>query len=300
MKTFHPRRFVNKAKVRFTKLSYYVIPDSWYLRWKYRRVFGEELSLRNPRKFTEIIQWLKLHDRKELYHHLVDKYEVKPILSKIIGEEYIIPTLGVWDTFSDIDFDQLPNRFVLKCNHDSGSIAICQNKDSFDREKCAWRFDHVLMNRDYYHFENKQWAYKGIRPRIIAEEYLENDSTHDLPDYKFFCFNGEPRIIQVDYDRFESHKRNFYDLDWNVLPFSLGSYPFDSRRMNDKPINLSLMTELAGRIARTVGSPFLRVDFYDVNGRVYFGEVTFYPEGGMYCFEPKEWDLTLGRWINLK
>lgn len=298
MKFIHPKRILNRFKSSLrTFFAYYVIPDRWYLKWKYRKVFGERLNLRNPQKFSEKIQWLKLHDRKELYHHLVDKYEVKPIVSGIIGDEYMIKTLGVWNKYSDIDFDQLPKRFVLKCTHDSASITICQDKDTFDKQKYAWKYDQVFMKRDYYHYENKQWAYKGIKPKIIAEEFIEDDKYDSLADFKLYCFGGVARCVYVTINRFSNLSVSMYDMDWNKMPFE-HIHPNLGEDI-PKPTHLSLMKELAERIARFIDNPFVRVDFYETMGRVFFGEITFYPEGGMGMFDPKEWDYTLGSWIKL-
>lgn len=299
MKYFHPKRLINKAKA-FPKFffTYYLIPDSWYLKWKYKKVFGAKLNLKNPQKFTEKMQWLKLHDRKELYRHLVDKYEVKGIISNLLGEEYIIPTIGKsYSDLSQVDFDLLPDKFVIKCNHDSGSVIVCKDKKNFNKEEADKKI-RWCMSHDYYHFENKQWAYKGIKRCFFIEEYLEDSETHDLPDYKFFCFNGEVRCIFVVRDRFTyGAPAVFFDKSWNKLPFAL-VHPMYKGTIT-RPDNLDKMMEIAEKIARFIDNPFTRIDLYDVNGQVYFGEVTFYPDGGMGLFEPEEWDYTLGSWINL-
>lgn len=298
MKYFHPKRILNLIKkLSKTFFVYYIVPDRWYLKWKYKKVFGEKLNLRNPKKFSEKIQWLKLNDRKEIYHHLVDKYEVKPIISDLIGDGYIIKTIGVWDKYSDIDFTQLPNQFVLKCTHDSASITICQNKDSFDEKGYEWKYDQVFLKRDYYHFENKQWVYKGIKPRIIAEEFIEDDKFDSLADYKLYCFGGVARCVYVTINRFSNLSVSMYDMEWNKMPFE-HIHPNLGEDI-PKPVNLSLMKELAEKIARFIDNPFVRVDFYETRGVVYFGEITFYPEGGMGMFNPKDWDYTFGSWIKL-
>lgn len=298
MKYFHPKRIINQlGSFSKTFFVYYLIPDRWYLKWKYKRVFGEVLNLHHPLKFSEKIQWLKLYDRKEIYHHLVDKYEVKSIIAKVIGDKYIIQTLGVWDKFSDIDFSKLPKQFVLKCTHDSASITICQDKDVFDKKEIEWKYDHIFMRRDYYHFENKQWAYKGIKPRIIAEEFIEDDKFECLADYKFYCFGGNARCVYVTINRFSNLSVSMYDMEWKKMPFE-HIHPNLGENI-PKPMNLSLMKDLAEKIARFIDNPFVRVDFYETKGLVYFGEVTFYPEGGMGMFKPEEWDYILGSWIKL-
>lgn len=298
MKYLHPIRWKRElVECLKSVYLYYLLPDSVYLKMRYKEVFGESLNLNNPQKFSEKIQWLKLHDRKTFYKDLVDKYKVKPIISSIIGEEYIIPTLGMWSKFEDIDFSALPNQFVLKCNHDSASITICRNKDTFIPSEHAWKYTDVFLKRDYYHYQNKQWAYKGIKPCIIAEEFKDDGKYESLTDYKLYCFNGIAKCVRVLVNRSVDLRANMYDMDWNRMPFD-HIHP-STTDIIDKPKNLSLMKELAEKIARFVDNPYVRVDFYEVKGKVYFGEVTFYPEGGMGYFDPKEWDYTFGSWIDL-
>lgn len=294
----HPKRTYRRIREGVHNLVvYYLWPDSCYLRYQYRRVFGRPLDLDNPKRFTEKIQWLKLHDRKPIYHKLVDKFEVKQIVSEIIGEEYIIKTLGVWNSYDDIDISTLPQQFVIKCTHDSASITICLDKNSFHKQAHSWKYNSMFMKRDYYHFENKQWAYKGIQPRIIAEEYIEDDRFESLSDYKLYCFNGVARCVYVTVNRFSALSVSMYDMEWNKMPFE-HIHPGRGEFI-EKPKNLHLMKELAEKIARFIDNPFVRVDFYEAKSRVYFGEVTFYPEGGMCYFKPDEWDYVLGDWIDL-
>lgn len=298
MKFLHPKRAIRRIRESiYNWFWYYLLPDSLYLKIQYKRIFGETLNLNNPQKFSEKIQWLKLYDRKEIYHKLVDKYEVKNIISHIIGEEYIIKTLGVWDKYENINIDELPERFILKCTHDSASVTICLNKTEFDKEKFAWKYNDIFMKRDYYHYLNKQWAYKGVPPRIIAEEYIEDDKYESLADYKLYCCNGEVKCVYVTINRFTELRVNVYDLEWNLMP--LDHIHESTTDQIEKPKNLSLMKELAEKIARFIDNPFVRIDFYEVKGIVYFGEVTFYPEGGMGYFKPKEWDHIFGSWIDL-
>ena len=298
MRYLHPRKYLRIIKESILNyFNYYLLPDSVYLKFRYRKVFGKKLSFRKPQRFSEKIQWLKLHDRKELYHHLVDKYEVKDYIGKIIGEEYIIKNIGVWERYEDIDFSILPDKFILKCTHDSASVTICTDKSKFNIKEHSWKYTDIFMKRDYYHFENKQWAYKGIKPRIIAEEYLEDDKYSSLADYKLYCFNGKAKCVYVTINRFTNLRVNIYDLEWNKMPFDHIHQSTDE--VIDKPHNLNLMVELAEKIARFIDNPYVRVDFYEVKGKVYFGEVTFYPEGGMGYFDPIEWDYTFGSWIDL-
>ena len=298
MKYFHPKKYWRITKeALYNFFWYYLLPDSWYLKYRYKQVFGRSLDLKHPKAFSEKNQWLKLHDRKPIYSKLVDKYEVKPIIAKIIGDEYIINTLGVWDNYEDIDFDKLPNQFVLKCTHDSASITICLDKTKFDKNQHAWKYNDIYMKRDYYHYENKQWAYKGIKPRIIAEEYIQDDQYDSLSDYKLYCFNGVARGVYVTINRFTNLSVSMYDMDWNLMPFE-HIHPNQGEKI-EKPKNLELMRKLAEKIANFIDNPFVRVDFYETNGKVYFGEITFYPEGGMGYFKPEEWDYILGSWIKL-
>ena len=301
MKYFHPKKYWRLIKEwSYNFFWYYIIPDSWYLKFRYKEAFGKTLNLKNPQTFNEKIQWLKINDRNPLYHKLVDKYEVKTIVANLIGEEYIIPTICERvSTLYELDKSKLPNQFVLKCNHDAASVVVCKDKSTFDWEIAEIRLNQCL-HRDYYHFENKQWAYKGIKPYIFAEQYMEDVETQDLPDYKFYCFNGKVKCIFVGRDRFTSEKGvlvNLYDRDWNKLPFE--HYHPNYEGNIPRPQNLDEMIEIAEKLAKYLNNPFIRIDLYDINGKVYFGEFTFYPGGGVEEFRPKIWDYTLGSWIDL-
>lgn len=276
MKIIHPRRYLrNVIKHVKNKFWYYLLPDSICLKIRYKEKFGKKLNLRNPQTFNEKIQWLKLHDRKPYYHDLVDKCEAKKIVGKIIGEEHIIKTLGVWDNYEDIDFSTLPDQFVLKFTHDSGSVTVCTDKSKFNKDDYSGKYAHSFANRDYYHRKYKEWVYKGIKPRIIAEEYLPDEKYDCLTTYELYCFNGKPKIMFLLINKLTPDATAYYyDMSWNRLR------P-DAKNNFDKPQNFELMKELAEKIARNVDNPFVRVDFYDVDGKVYFGEVTFYPDAGM-------------------
>ena len=256
---------------------------------------GYKLNLDNPQSFNEKLQWLKLYDRRPEYTKMVDKYEVKKYVAGIIGEEHIIPTLAVYDRAEDIDFDALPNQFVLKCTHDSGGIVICKDKANFDRETAIRKMEQGLKVN--YFYQNREWVYKNVKPRIIAEQYKE-DAGGELSDYKWFCFEGEPKAMFIATDRFsknEETKFDFYDADFNHLPFTNG-HP-NATRAIAKPKGFQTMKELAKKLSK--GLPQVRVDFYDVNGHVYFGELTFFHWSGMKPFDPIEWDYTFGSWIKL-
>lgn len=268
--------------------------DADYLRVLYRFRFGKDLNLNNPKTFNEKIQWLKLYDHRSLYHTVVDKYEVKKYVSDIIGENYIIPTLGVWDQFDEIDFEKLPERFVLKCTHDSGSFLAVDDKKKLDTCRAKKYFEKWLGQN--YFYAGREWAYKDVKPRIIAEKFLEDDEKGDLMDYKIFCFHGHPKMIQVDYDRFSDHKRNLYTTHWKYMEASL-HYPTDQSHFIKKPERLEELLELAGKLSRDF--LFVRTDFYCLKQGIYFGEMTMYPGDGQEMFQPAELDYKLGQLLDL-
>jgi hypothetical protein len=255
---------------------------------------GTRLDLKSPETFNEKLQWIKLYDRKPEYTQMADKYEVRKIISQKIGGEYLIPLLGVWDKFDDIDFDKLPNQFVLKCNHDSGSLVICKDKASLNIKQ-AKKIIEKCLKQNYYYY-GRQWVYKDITPRIIAEKYMTDESGSELKDYKVFCFNGEPKIIQVDFNRFTDHKRNFYSIDWEYQSFAV-LFPTDEHIFIQKPKDLGLLLNLSRKLSDGIAQ--LRCDFYIINEKIYFGELTFYHGDGYEKFTPPEWDRKLGDWIAL-
>lgn len=271
-----------------------VIPDYFYLKIKYNLMIGNRLNLKNPKTFNEKLQWLKLYDHNPLYTQLVDKYGVRKYISNAIGEEYLIPLLDVYNNADEINFDKLPNEFVLKCTHDSGGVVICKDKSNLDVAKAKDKINKSLKRNYYYGL--REWPYKNVKPRIICEKYMVDESGTELKDYKFFCFSGEPKIIQVDYNRFVGHKRNLYDIDWNYIPASI-QYPTDPKVKIKKPDKLETMLELVRALAKDY--PHVRVDFYSVNDRIYFGEMTFYHEAGFGKFNPEEFGIEMGKWIIL-
>lgn len=270
------------------------LSDEKFVRWEYFFQVGRFPNLDNPKTFNEKLQWLKLNNIHPEYTKLVDKYLAKQYVEQQIGSGYIIPTLGVWNDFTEIDFSKLPNQFVLKTTHDSGGVAIVKDKSTVDMRKIRRRIERSL--RHNYYYDNREYPYKDVKPRIIAEKYMVDESGTELKDYKIFCFSGVPKIIQVDYDRFVKHKRNLYDTEWNRLPFTL-KFPTDWNREFNKPKNLDKMLEIAAKLS--VGYPHLRVDLYNINGNIYFGELTFFHGSGHEKFTPDEWNLKLGDWINL-
>lgn len=270
--------------------------DKAYLKLRYNCIMGKKLNLDNPVTYNEKLQWLKLYDRKPEYTKMVDKYEAKKYVADIIGEEYIIPTLGVWDNVNDIDFDTLPNQFVLKCTHDSGGLVICKDKAELDIENSKNTLNHFL-NRNFYSV-HREWPYKDVKHRIIAEKYMEDESGKDLKDYKFFCFNGEPKLLYIS-EGLSDHstaKISFADMDYNIAEFKRNDFkPFNE--LPKKPINFEKMKELAKVLSKD--RAFIRVDFYEINKKIFFGELTFFPCSGYLPFDPEKYDKILGDWITL-
>ena len=279
----------------FLSRFYRVVPDELFLRIKYRVNFGKKLNLDNPQTFNEKIQWLKLYDRKDVYTTMVDKYEAKKYVASIIGDEYIIPTLGIYDKFDDIDFDKLPNQFVIKCTHDSGGIVIVKNKTNFDKNAARKKINKFLKRRFYY--TNREWPYKNVKPRIIVEQYMEDEKDGELRDYKLFCFNGKFEIMFIATNRQGKGDTyfDFFDRDFRHLPFTNG-HP-NAPIIPHKPVKFDEMVTLAEKLSKNI--PQVRIDFYEVNGRVYFGEATFFHWSGFVPFEPEEWDYKIGQMIDL-
>lgn len=293
-------RYLTGPKYRFRLNAalgkYNHMSDEEYLKKLFYASMGKTLNLDNPQTFNEKLQWLKLYNRKPEYTTMVDKYEVREYIAQKLGTEYLIPLLGVWDTPDEIDFNKLPDRFVLKCNHNSGlGMYICQDKSKMDVgqvKKELWKG----LKQDYY-LTGREWPYKNVKRKIIAEKYMEDDAVHELRDYKFFCFNGRCKCFKVDFNRFVEHRANYYDPQGHLLDFGEKICPPDSTKNIVLPENLAEMISLAEKLS--VGFPFLRVDLYDVNGKIYFGELTFFPASGFGEFTSEEWDERLGSWIKL-
>lgn len=266
-----------------------------YVRVEYFIVFGKRLRLKNPQTYSEKLQWLKLHEGDPIYTRMVDKAEAKKYVTEIIGEEYIIPTYGVWNHFDEIDFDKLPDQFVLKTTHDSGGVIICKDKKTLDKNAAKVKLEKSLKN-DYY-YTSKEWPYKNVVPRIIAEKYMEDESG-ELCDYKLFCFDGKMKALFIATDRFtsgEETKFDFFDENFNHLPFTNG-HPNATKPIK-KPESFQQMKDLAEKLSQKI--PHVRVDFYCTNGKIYFGELTFFHWGGFKRFEPEEWDFKFGEWFKL-
>lgn len=275
------------------------LPDSVYLRIMFRLKMGYNLNLINPKTFNEKLQWLKLYDHKPEYTMMVDKYAVKEYVASIIGEKYIVPTLGVWDTPEDIEWERLPNQFVLKTTHGGGStgVLICRDKSNFDCKNAIDSLKYSMKQNIYKYL--KEWPYKNVRPRILAEKYIEPElNKNDLPDYKFFCFDGAVRALFVATERQnqgEDVKFDFFDDQFNHLPFKQGHD--NAEKMPLKPQSFEEMKLLASKLSK--GIPQVRVDFYEHKGHPLFGEMTFFHFSAFMPFEPKEWDYTFGEWIKL-
>lgn len=271
------------------------IPAEEFVRRRYRCEMGKELQLDHPRTYTEKLQWLKLYDHNPQYTLMVDKYNAKKYVGDKIGTQYVIPLLGVWESVEDIDFDRLPEQFVLKTTHDSGGIVVCKNKNNLDITATKKKLNHFLT-RNYYAY-NREWPYKDVPHRIIAEKYMEDSIHRELRDYKFFTFGGTPKILYIAQGRGGSKETfaDFFDMDFNHLPFTIdhAMAPVPP----EKPLNFELMKELAAKLSK--GTPQLRVDFYEVDGNVYFGEMTFFHCSGLAPFHPEDWDRMLGSWVML-
>ena len=271
------------------------IPDPLYIRIQYLHHFGKLPNLHNPSTFNEKMQWLKIHDHNPVYTTLVDKVKVKSYIADKIGEQYVIPTIGVWDSADKIDFSSLPNQFVIKCNHDSHGVIVCRDKTKIDVKEMKAKLQKRLNSSGYYY--GREWPYKNVEKRILAEEYI-SDGTGELIDYKVHNFNGEPKVILVCRNRFGSTglQEDFFDTSWRLM---------DVKRPNashgeaiDRPEGLDLMLELSKTLSK--GFPFLRTDFYYVKGRVLFGELTLYPASGYQAFIPESYDKLFGEWIDLR
>lgn len=301
-------RLLTDGDYRFMVLSshglYNTLDDEEYLKRKFRAVMGRELDLDNPKTFNEKLQWLKLYNRKPEYTMMVDKVLVRDYIASTIGEEYLIPLLGVWDDPDEIDFDKLPDQFVLKCNHNSGTgLCVCKDKSTLNIETVKTRLRKGLAEN--YYISNREWSYRDIPRKIIGEKYMEDAISPDgdvtgLLDYKFYCFNGEPRFLYVGYadiSNGEKHdKLTYFDLDWNKTIFNRPDHaeiPFHV----EKPVNFNEMIAIAKKLSTNI--PFVRVDLYSIGNRIYFSEMTFYPGAGLAKFSPEEWNTTLGDWITL-
>ncbi|MBR3639238.1 MAG: glycosyl transferase [Clostridia bacterium] len=285
----------NTALYRFFRFRVY-LPDRVYLEKEYKKALGYAPDLDDPRTFNEKLQWLKLYDRRDEYTRLVDKYAVRGYVKEKIGEEYLIPLIGVWDRPGDIDFDSLPESFVLKTNHDSGGVLICKDKETLNRKEAV-----AFLKRRYRlnsYWPSREWPYKNVKTKVIAEQDKVDSKTGELRDYKFFAFDGKVRAMFIASERQSSSgetKFDFFDENFDHLPFTNGHPNADVTP--EKPAGFEKMIELAEILS--AGIPQVRVDFYEADGRIYFGELTLFHWGGLVPFKPEEWDRTFGDWIVL-
>lgn len=272
-----------------------ILSDKLYLKIIFKLRLGYSLDLKNPQTFNEKLQWLKLYDRNPKYIQMVDKYEVRKYISENIGEEYLIPLIGVYNRFEEINFEELPNQFVIKCTHDSGGVVICKNKSKFDIRKAKEKIKKSMKRNFYY--SGREWPYKNIKPKIIIEQYMEDKKAKELIDFKIMCFNGIPKFSFTCSERYnDGLKVTFYNLSWEKMSFER-HYPSSTKNI-EKPKNYELMLELSKKLSKNI--PFVRVDWYEINGKLYFGELTFYPGSGLEEFKPFSWDKKLGNLLSLE
>lgn len=294
-------------KNNYNKLKYYFLVavgrffpdnitfDKIYLKLMYKLKMKEKINFDNPQTFNEKLQWLKIYDRNPKYTNMVDKVETKKIVENIIGKEYIIPSVAVYDNPKEIKWDELPKQFVIKCCHDSGGLAIVKNKELANKKAILKKIKKYYKRNYFYNL--REWPYKNIKPKILIEKYMQDGNTNQLNDYKLMCFNGKVKCSFVCSNRNSKEGLcvNFYDRDWNPMPFER-HYPKNKIEFS-KPKQYANMVNLAEKLAKDI--PFVRVDFYIINDKVYFGEMTFFPGSGMEEFNPVKWDYILGSWINI-
>ncbi len=285
-----------RFNININKFNLYKsMPDKEVLNNLYYYKFKQNIDWSYPKTFNEKMQWLKLYDRNPIYSTMVDKYEVKNYVASIIGEEYIIPTIGVYDSFNEIDFKKMPNKFVIKCTHDSGGLVICHDKSKFNKRKAKKKIEKSLKTNYYY--KSREWPYKNVKPRIIVEKYIEDKHIKELRDYKFFCFNGKPKIMYISDN---SHRDNqhccFFDINYNKLNIKRKDYKEFEQNI-EKPHNFNKMIEFSKKLSKNI--PHVRVDWYEINNKLYFGELTFYTCSGFIPFETEEWNYKMGEMLEL-
>lgn len=294
-----PQRIATALLQRY----FFWLPDKLYIKLMFRLKMGYKLNLKNPQTFSEKIQWLKLYNRKPEYTMMVDKYAVKDYVANIIGEKYIIPTIGVWDDPEEIEWEKLPNQFVLKTTHGGGSsgVVICKDKTTFDKKDAISKLK-LSMKQDIYR-TLKEWPYKNVPKRIIAEQYIESrPKTKEIPDYKWYCFGGEPKYCQVIQDRSTTETIDFFDIDWKHQEF-VGLNPVHGLEYNtalmepQRPLNLDTQIRIARELSKNM--PFSRIDLYELEEKTYFGEITFYPMSGLGVFSPEQYNELLGEMLDL-
>ena len=273
------------------------LTDKTKIKLTYRRSFKKKLNLDDPKTYNEKLQWLKLYNRNPLYTDLVDKYEMKKYITNIIGEEYIIPTIGIYNKFSEIDFSELPKKFVIKCTHDSGGLVICYDKNTFDIKDARKKINRALKQNYYVKF--REWPYKNVKPRIIIEKYMEDNEDLELRDYKFYCFDGYVKAIMVATNRQNKTEElcfDYFDSEYKHLNLTNHWHP-NAKIKPHKPKQFEKMLELARKLSK--GFPHIRIDFYEVNNHIYIGELTFFDMGGLLKIHPDDWETEWGNLIKL-
>lgn len=299
---------INKIK-KFLGDPYYVLgnymmkhcpklmPDRYFLKVKWKRCMGYELALDCPETFNEKLQWLKLYDRKPIYTTMVDKLRAKQWIADRIGEQYVIPTLAVYDSVDKIDLDMLPDKFVLKCNHDCGSVVICKDKSTFDIDLAKKKLGEALKKN--YYWNSREWPYKNVKRCVFAEKYLEEQGMEAPADYKFYCFAGEPRLFYVTSDKGGDLpvRQDFFDIKGSHLEIQDKHYSNNPKMVPNLPMDLAEMVVLCRQLSD--GIPHLRVDFYELNKTIYIGELTLYEAAGFCEFKPDKYNKILGDWIKL-
>lgn len=292
------KKLITNEAYRFSVLEdlgiFNKMNDEKFLTKKFYYRIGYQLNLKNPKTYNEKLQWIKLNDRKEIYSKMVDKYEAKSLVANVIGDEYIIPTYGVWDKFADINFEELPDSFVIKCTHDSGGVIVVNDKHSFDISKAKEMINAKLKHNFYFY--GREWPYKKVKPRIIIEKNMSIEENSDvINDYKIYTFNGKAKMCMINQDRGIDTRADYFDKNYNQIKINWGYKPSDIPPQ--KPKNYEKMFELAEKLA--FGTLELRVDFYEINDQIYFGEMTFFDGSGFDAIEPIEWDYKMGSWIKL-
>ena len=279
---------------KYLKYTLSFLPDKLYIQLYYFARFHRLCNFAHPKTYNEKLQWLKLNDHKPIYINMVDKSEAKRIAAKIIGKEHIIPTLAIWNNVEEINLDALPESFVLKCTHDSEGVVVVPHKYDFDWKSAKLKLASAL-SKNFYSI-GREWPYLGVQPRIIAEQYMEDSELGELRDYKFFCFNGEPKAMYIASGRQKGvTKFDYFDIDFNRLPIRQ-HYPNTNGDVT-RPKTFDQMVEAARKLSK--GIPHVRIDFYEVNGHMYFGEYTFYHFSGFMPFKPSKWDNIFGSWLEL-
>ena len=286
--------FFRRICRKFVYLTAPIWSDKTFLRMYFWCNLGYKLNLKSPRTFNEKLNWLKIYNKHPEYSKMVDKKEAKEYVASIVGDKYIIPTVAVYDKVEDIDFEKLPKQFVLKCTHDSGGVVVCKDKSILDKGAAIRKLKKGL--RSNFFTITREYPYKNVKPRIIAEQYME-DETGELRDYKFFCFNGEPKYMLLVSGRQAGKKRfDYFDLNWNHLPVHDVGCP-GAERLPAKPDNFEEMIFIAKKLSK--GMTHVRVDLYNINCKIFFGELTFFDGSGLCVYDPREWDFKFGQFLKL-